>query len=72
MHPFDRQLDRARPVSAPAQGPPARPPGGSAHQAGTASPGCICGHSPVAHRRYRECETPGCTCWAYRKTTGVA
>jgi hypothetical protein len=79
MQPLDRQLDRASAVSAPAEGPARRLPTGSVHQAGpaphdngtplsgSASFGCVCGHSRHAHRGYGPCLEPGCTCWTVRK-----
>lgn len=83
MTPLDRQLDRLRdvPPAVPSGAPSPRRSGGhraqaapatttpASHDTGAATSGCICGHSPVSHRRYRECTADGCVCWAYRKTT---
>lgn len=74
-------MTAARDIPVGASVAAARPPaGGSAHQAASETPtplahdtgaapsDCRCGHGTTWHRRWRECEAPGCTCWAYRKT----
>lgn len=83
MQAFDRQLDRASRVrvgGASVSGLPACPSAGGsapqadpappfplAHDTGSASFGCTCGHSRHAHRGFGRCEEPGCICWAYRR-----
>ena len=70
--PILRQLDRARPLSAPVQGSAHPSADGSAQQVGTFAGSCSCGHSATWHARYEACQAEGCTCWKFQKRNAPA